>query len=121
MGVALIGVIYILSYVFVQHKYTMFSPALFPFQHKQRMGEHRALKLLKRRVRGDAIEAPEGIAALNFFLQNEGRLACGQFSCVDRFRTTPAREDSLSRGPQMAHPIHYSIRGAYIALPIPDR
>src|SRR5438132_10768463 len=83
------------------------------------MAEHRTLKILKGRVCGDAIVASEGVAVLDFFSQNEGRLAFGQFSYVDRFRTTPTREDGLSRCPQIAHPIHYSIRGAHIALPIP--
>src|SRR5258708_7377091 len=83
------------------------------------MGDHRTLKLLKGRVCGDAVEASEGVAASGVFSQNEGRLVCGQFSCVDRFSATPPCEDSLSRYPQIAHPIHYSIRGAYIALPVP--
>src|ERR1700680_4742837 len=83
------------------------------------MGEHRTLELLKRRGCGDAVEASEGVAAPGFFSQNEGRLVFGQFSCVDRFSATPTCEDSLSRCPQIAHPIHYSIRGAYIALPVP--
>src|SRR6266446_3681344 len=93
-------------------------PALFPFQHKHRMGEHRTLKLLQGRVCGDAIVASEGVAALDIFSQHEGRLALRQFSNVDRFSTTPTREDGLSRCSQIAHPIHYSIHGAHIALPI---
>src|SRR5258708_3009215 len=83
------------------------------------MGDHRTLKLLKGRVCGDAVEASEGVAAPGFFSQNEGRLVCGQFYCVDRFRTTPTSEGGLSRCPQIAHPIHDSIRGAYIALRVP--
>src|SRR6266699_4544043 len=82
------------------------------------MGEHRTLKLLKGRVCGDTIVASEGVAALDIFSQNEGRLAFAQFSYVDRFRTTPTCEDGLSRCPQIAHPIHYSKHRAHIALPI---
>src|SRR5947209_1268036 len=93
-------------------------PALFPFQHKNWMGEHHTLKLLKGRVCGDTIVASEGVAALDILLQNEGRLALRQFSDIDRFRTTPTREDGLSCCPQIAHPINYSKHGAHIALPI---
>jgi len=82
------------------------------------MGEHRTLKFLKGRVCGDAIGASEGVAALDIFSQNEGRLALRQFSYGDRFSTTLTCEDGLSRCPQIAHPIHYSIHGAHIALPI---
>src|SRR2546425_8449650 len=82
------------------------------------MGEHRTLKLLQGRVCGDAIVASEGVAALDIFSQHEGRLALRQFSNVDRFSTTPTREDGLSRCAQIAHPIHDSIHGAHIALPI---
>src|SRR6202521_5687634 len=83
------------------------------------MGDHSTLKLLKRRVCGDAVEASEGVAAPGFFSQDEGRLVFWQLYRVDRFSATPTCEDSLSRNPQIAHPIHYSIRGAYIALPVP--
>src|SRR6266567_8229562 len=82
------------------------------------MAHRRTLKLLKGRFRGDAKVTTEGVTALDFFLQNEGRLAFGQFYCVDRFRTTPTREGGLSRCPQIAHPSHDSKRGAQIALPI---
>src|SRR6266480_948870 len=81
------------------------------------MADRRTLELLKGRVRSDPKVASEGVA-LDICSQNEGRLVCGQFSCRDRFRTTPTREDGLSRCPQIAHPIHYSIRGGQIALPI---
>src|SRR6266566_9890669 len=81
------------------------------------MADRRTLELLKGRVRGDAKVASEGVA-LDICSQNEGRLVCGQFSCRDRFSTTPTREDGLSRYPQIAHPIHDTIRGGQIALPI---
>src|SRR4051812_16216307 len=74
------------------------------------------LKLLKRRFPRDAKVASEGVATFDVFLQNEGRLAFSQFSCVDSFRTTPTREGGLSRSPQIAHPIHYSKWGGQIAL-----
>src|SRR5579859_3134468 len=83
------------------------------------MGEYGALKLLRRRVYGDAIGSNEGISGLDLFLQNDSRFAGGQFSGADCFRTATAREDSLSRSPQIAHPIHYSKGGTYIALPVP--
>src|SRR5437588_9260992 len=95
----------------------MLFPALFLFQLKHRMSDGRTLKLLKGRVRGDAKVASESVT-LDICSQNEGRLAFGQFSCADRFRTTPTREDGLSCCPQIAYPIHYSIRGGHIALPI---
>src|SRR5258706_15273159 len=82
------------------------------------MAGRRTLKLLKGRVRSDLIVARKGVAPLDILLQNEGRLAFGQFSGVDRFSTTPTREGGLSRIPQIAHPIHYSKRGGQIALPI---
>src|SRR6266581_7076675 len=94
------------------------SSSLFAFQQKQRMADHRTLKLLKGRVRSDLIVARKGVATLDILLQNEGRLAFRQFSCVDCFRPTPTREDGLSRCPQIAHPIHDSKRGGQIALPI---
>src|SRR5207245_6270312 len=81
------------------------------------MADRRTLELLKGRVRSDAKVASEGVA-LDICSQNEGRLVCGQFSCRDRFSTTPTREDGLSRCPQIAHPIHDTIRGGQIALPI---
>src|SRR5260370_3307200 len=52
-------------------------PPLFPFQHKQRMADRRTLKLLKGRVRGDAIGANEGVAVLDFFSQNEAASPLG--------------------------------------------
>src|SRR6266567_8212041 len=82
------------------------------------MAHRRTLKLLKGRFRGDAKVTTEGVTALDFFLQNESRLAFGQFYYVVRFRTTPTREGGLSRCPQIAHPIHDSKHGAHIALPI---
>ena len=82
------------------------------------MADRGTLKLLKGRVRGDAKGASEGVATLDIFSHNEGCLAFGQFSYCDRFRTTPTREDGLSRCPQIAHPIPYSKRSAQIALPI---
>src|SRR5436305_15075001 len=94
------------------------ASGLFAFQHKERMAEHRTLKLLKRRVHGDAKGASEGVAAPGFFLQKEGCLPLRQFSCLDRFRATPTREGGLSCCPQIAHPIHYSKRGTHIALAI---
>src|SRR6266702_4704588 len=94
------------------------APVLFPFKHKHRMGEHRTLKCLKWRVCGDAVVASERVTVLDICLQHEGRLISGQFPDVTRFRTTPTREDGLSRCSQIAHPIHDSIHGAYIALPI---
>src|SRR5437588_10305037 len=82
------------------------------------MVERSTLKILKGRFCGDLIVASKGVASLDIFLQNEGRLACGQFSCVDRFSTTPTREDGLSRCSQIAYPVHDSIRGIHIAHPI---
>src|SRR6266699_2525041 len=82
------------------------------------MADRGTLKLLKGRVRGDAKVASKGVATLDIFSQNEGRLLGRQFSCVDRFSTTPTREDGLSRRSQIAYPIHDPIRGSQIALPI---
>src|SRR5579859_244697 len=82
------------------------------------MGEHCTLKVLKGRFCGDAKVASEGVATLDIFSQNEGRLALRQFSCGDCFRTTPTCEGGLSRCSQIAHPSHDSKHGAHIALPI---
>src|SRR5437016_100427 len=92
-----------------------FAPALFPLQEKQRMADRRALKLLTRGFHRDAKVATEGVAVLDLFSQNEGRLPGGQFPCVDRFSATPAREGGLTRRPQVAHPAHCAEWGAQIA------
>src|SRR5436309_15460221 len=83
------------------------------------MVERSTLKILKGRFCGDLIVASKGVASLDIILQNEGRLACGQCSCVNRFSTTPTREDGLSRVSQIAYPVHDSIRLSQIAHPIP--
>src|SRR6266516_5259924 len=82
------------------------------------MSARHTLKLLKGRFRSDLIVPSKGVATLDIFLQNEGRLLERQFSGFDRFNTTPTHEGSLSCCLQIAHPGHGSKRGGQIALPI---
>src|SRR5438270_13211465 len=57
----------------------------------------------------------ERITVLDFFPYHDGRLACRQFLRGNRFRTMPPCKDGLTRCPQIAHPIHDSEWGPYIA------